>query len=32
MKFGWWQAIIMAIKAVSIQRSAVSFFLLIADS
>jgi hypothetical protein len=32
MKFGWWQAIIITIKAVSIQRSAVSIFLLIADS
>jgi hypothetical protein len=30
MKFGWWQAIIITIKAVRIQRSAVSIFF--ADS
>jgi hypothetical protein len=31
MKFGWWQAIIITIKALSGQQSAVSFLLLIAE-
>jgi hypothetical protein len=31
MKFGWWHEIIIKIKALSGQQSAVSFLLLIAD-